>query len=202
MYYYKIIIMTRYSDYIITYIIAICSLVLTVIDLWIYVKDSQGLIDSSNCSTSPLNTFFTYSLVTFSLCMLGLWLVVWESRRNVQSWICHVIIGLIWVNCLVCASMGVDWHNRASYGQNCNTSYKTTVVLFVNFAYLFVVQTFIATCGFLGIGTHFSGLDPITETSVTNSYASRNIRGQRENNRRDRRENIEIGVNDLVRDNL
>lgn len=165
--------MSNYSDYIITYVLGFCSLVLTGVDLWIYLKDSQGLIDSSNCTTAPLNTFFTYALVSLALCMLALWLVVYESKKNVQSWFYHVVIGLIWMNALVCASMGVDWHNRASVGVNCNsdTSYKTMVVLFVNFCYLFLTQAFIVTLGLLGIGTHFAGLDPVTETAATNSYA-------------------------------
>lgn len=165
-----------FSDYIVTSVLGVCSAVLISVDFWVLMLSSQGLIDSSNCTTAPLNTFFTGAFVSLIFCMLGMLLLVYESKRNTQSYLIHSFVALIWANALIWSILGAVWTNQSYYGTYCNSinSYKTMVVLFTNTVFMFVVQVFITTLALLGIGAVFENTDPITVTPMTNTRVNAN----------------------------
>ena len=185
-------------DYILTTVFGVCSTVLIGIDFWILMVASQGLIDSSNCSTAPLNTFFTGAFVSLVLCMTALLLIVYESKRNTQSYPIHSFIALIWTNAFIWAILGAIWTNQSSNERYCNStsSYRTMVVLFINFSYLFIVQVFITVLALLGIGAVFEHTQPMI-TSLTNTIVGQN--GQTIDNGIDMDTIVvETGINDIA----
>ena len=205
------------SDYIFTTVFAVLSTILIGVDFWILTLSSRGLIGSSSCSTAPLNTFFTGTFISILLCIPALLLVVYESKRNTQSYAFHVFIVFVWVNSFIWGVLGGIWTNQSHNGNYCDStnSYRSTIVLFSNFAYLFLVQIFITTLALLGIGSIFENTDPITITPMTNTKIrhngqtiSRNLNSRQYNLDQTRNINMEVGlrtqtgINDLVNPDL